>query len=179
MRFLVDPGCKSFPMGKNGVATILGAGHWGNWGCLKHVLSSILKSLSMPNCPSMQVDNSMDSSYGNDVLVEESGGRYISVFDPLDGSSNVDAGIPVGTIFGIFQEVHQPCTFHFLLFEFRPKPFATTCRSARACECHAPGGEDLVGAALFTALFAHFHMSPICVRSIPFWHIPLLSGSVV
>lgn len=46
----------------------------------------------------------MDPSYGNDVLVEESGGRYISVFDPLDGSSNVDAGIPVGTIFGIFAE---------------------------------------------------------------------------
>jgi fructose-1,6-bisphosphatase I len=28
---------------------------------------------------------------------------YIAVFDPLDGSSNIDAGIPVGTIFGIFQ----------------------------------------------------------------------------
>ena len=27
-----------------------------------------------------------------------------SVFDPLDGSSNVDAGIPTGTIFGIFDE---------------------------------------------------------------------------
>jgi fructose-1,6-bisphosphatase I len=27
------------------------------------------------------------------------------VFDPLDGSSNVDAGIPTGTIFGIFDEV--------------------------------------------------------------------------
>jgi len=52
----------------------------------------------------VEVDNAMDSSYGNDVLVEESGGRYISVFDPLDGSSNVDAGIPVGTIFGIFNE---------------------------------------------------------------------------
>jgi len=52
----------------------------------------------------VQVDNAMDESYGNDVLVEESGGKYISVFDPLDGSSNVDAGIPVGTIFGIFAE---------------------------------------------------------------------------
>lgn len=29
-------------------------------------------------------------------------GRYIVVFDPLDGSSNIDAGVPVGTIFGIF-----------------------------------------------------------------------------
>lgn len=24
-------------------------------------------------------------------------------FDPLDGSSNIDVGIPVGTIFGIFE----------------------------------------------------------------------------
>jgi len=32
-------------------------------------------------------------------------GRYVCVFDPLDGSSNVDAGIAVGTIFGIFREV--------------------------------------------------------------------------
>eukprot|EP00448_Togula_jolla_P010650 CAMPEP_0170601002 /NCGR_PEP_ID=MMETSP0224-20130122/17628_1 /TAXON_ID=285029 /ORGANISM="Togula jolla, Strain CCCM 725" /LENGTH=475 /DNA_ID=CAMNT_0010925751 /DNA_START=24 /DNA_END=1451 /DNA_ORIENTATION=- len=31
-------------------------------------------------------------------------GKYVCVFDPLDGSSNVDAGIPVGTIFGIFKE---------------------------------------------------------------------------
>lgn len=52
----------------------------------------------------VEVDNSLAASYGKDILVEESGGRYISVFDPLDGSSNVDAGIPVGTIFGIFSE---------------------------------------------------------------------------
>lgn len=30
--------------------------------------------------------------------------NYVCVFDPLDGSSNVDAGVPVGTIFGIFRE---------------------------------------------------------------------------
>ena len=30
-------------------------------------------------------------------------GNYVAVFDPLDGSSNVDVGIPVGTIFGIFR----------------------------------------------------------------------------
>lgn len=29
-------------------------------------------------------------------------GRYIVVFDPLDGSSNIDAGVPVGTIFGVY-----------------------------------------------------------------------------
>lgn len=37
-------------------------------------------------------------------VVMESTGQYIAVFDPLDGSSNVDAGIPTGTIFGIFEE---------------------------------------------------------------------------
>mmetsp|Transcript_9995 Transcript_9995/g.19209 ORF Transcript_9995/g.19209 Transcript_9995/m.19209 type:complete len:449 (-) Transcript_9995:223-1569(-) len=41
--------------------------------------------------------------YSNDVVVaaEENSG-YVAVFDPLDGSSNVDAGIPTGTIFGVF-----------------------------------------------------------------------------
>lgn len=30
-------------------------------------------------------------------------GNYCVVFDPLDGSSNIDAGVNVGTIFGIYQ----------------------------------------------------------------------------
>jgi Fructose-1-6-bisphosphatase, N-terminal domain len=33
--------------------------------------------------------------YSNDVILDNEG-RYIAVFDPLDGSSNIDAGIPVG-----------------------------------------------------------------------------------
>ena len=36
-------------------------------------------------------------------------GRYTAVFDPLDGSSNVDAGIPTGTIFGIFESGDALC----------------------------------------------------------------------
>lgn len=37
------------------------------------------------------------------VMVDESfSGNYVAVFDPLDGSSNIDAGIATGTIFGIF-----------------------------------------------------------------------------
>jgi len=35
-------------------------------------------------------------------VVYDEGSKYVTVFDPLDGSSNVDAGIPTGTIFGIF-----------------------------------------------------------------------------
>lgn len=48
--------------------------------------------------------------YSNDILVE-SDGHYVAVFDPLDGSSNIDAGIPVGTIFGIFDQPECPIDF--------------------------------------------------------------------
>lgn len=37
-----------------------------------------------------------------EILIDE-GERYVAVFDPLDGSSNVDAGIPTGTIIGIYE----------------------------------------------------------------------------
>jgi len=44
------------------------------------------------------------TQFKSDVIVNENmGGKYVAVFDPLDGSSNVDAGIPTGTIFGIFE----------------------------------------------------------------------------
>lgn len=37
------------------------------------------------------------------VAVEETfSGEYVVVFDPLDGSSNIDAGISVGSIFGVY-----------------------------------------------------------------------------
>jgi fructose-1,6-bisphosphatase I len=37
-----------------------------------------------------------------DMLINE-GDKYVAVFDALDGSSNVDAGIPTGTIIGIYE----------------------------------------------------------------------------
>jgi fructose-1,6-bisphosphatase len=38
------------------------------------------------------------------VAVEESySGNYIVVFDPLDGSSNIDAAVSTGSIFGIYR----------------------------------------------------------------------------
>jgi fructose-1,6-bisphosphatase I len=30
-------------------------------------------------------------------------GNYVAVFDPIDGSKNIDASLPVGTIFGIYR----------------------------------------------------------------------------
>eukprot|EP00558_Chaetoceros_sp_UNC1202_P003906 CAMPEP_0197240112 /NCGR_PEP_ID=MMETSP1429-20130617/6463_1 /TAXON_ID=49237 /ORGANISM="Chaetoceros sp., Strain UNC1202" /LENGTH=403 /DNA_ID=CAMNT_0042699689 /DNA_START=28 /DNA_END=1235 /DNA_ORIENTATION=- len=42
------------------------------------------------------------SSDAKEVIFEETE-KYVVVFDPLDGSSNVDAGIPTGTIIGIYE----------------------------------------------------------------------------
>jgi len=44
-------------------------------------------------------------------------GRYLLVFDPLDGSSNIDVNMPVGTIFSILrcpEGVSEPKLEHFL-----------------------------------------------------------------
>ncbi|MBN1179485.1 MAG: class 1 fructose-bisphosphatase [Anaerolineae bacterium] len=38
---------------------------------------------------------------------EESQGPYVLVFDPLDGSSNIDVNVSIGTIFGIYRRVTQ------------------------------------------------------------------------
>ncbi|KAI0054077.1 fructose-1,6-bisphosphatase [Auriscalpium vulgare] len=38
------------------------------------------------------------------VIIEDTHkGKYCVVFDPLDGSSNIDAGVNIGTIFGIYE----------------------------------------------------------------------------
>jgi fructose-1,6-bisphosphatase I len=34
-------------------------------------------------------------------------GRYVLVFDPLDGSSNIDVNVSIGTIFGIYRRVSE------------------------------------------------------------------------
>ncbi|KAL4067632.1 fructose-1,6-bisphosphatase class 1/Sedoheputulose-1,7-bisphosphatase [Scleroderma yunnanense] len=40
----------------------------------------------------------------NAIIIEERyRGKYCVVFDPLDGSSNIDAGVNIGTIFGIYK----------------------------------------------------------------------------
>ncbi|MEW5900603.1 MAG: class 1 fructose-bisphosphatase [Acidobacteriota bacterium] len=34
-------------------------------------------------------------------------GKYVLVYDPLDGSSNVDFNVPIGTIFGVFKRISE------------------------------------------------------------------------
>jgi len=39
------------------------------------------------------------------VPEEYEAGKYVAVFDPLDGSSNIDVNVSIGTIFGIYHRV--------------------------------------------------------------------------
>lgn len=58
--------------------------------------------------------NSLRASGKTAVLVSEENeepifmdaghrGKYCVVFDPLDGSSNIEAGVNIGTIFGVYK----------------------------------------------------------------------------
>jgi fructose-1,6-bisphosphatase I len=62
--------------------------------------------------------NMLKSSYASCVLVSEENkdvveiepghqGKYVVTFDPLDGSSNIDCLISIGTIFGIYKKVDE------------------------------------------------------------------------
>jgi fructose-1,6-bisphosphatase I len=44
-------------------------------------------------------------------------GNYILLFDPLDGSSNIDVNISIGTIFGIYKKTTDETDINFLLSE--------------------------------------------------------------
>jgi fructose-1,6-bisphosphatase I len=37
-------------------------------------------------------------------------GEFIAVFDPIDGSKNIDSSLPVGSIFGIYKAPPGPVT---------------------------------------------------------------------
>jgi len=43
----------------------------------------------------------------NPIMVEDATGHYLCTFDPLDGSSNIDANVSIGTIFGVYKKPHD------------------------------------------------------------------------
>lgn len=49
------------------------------------------------------------------IIEEKNKGKYCVVFDPLDGSSNIDAGVNIGTIFGIYKIVGFLLSFYINL----------------------------------------------------------------
>ena len=58
------------------------------------------------NCLSYSGKVAAMVSEENDLLIPgNNDGKYILVFDPLDGSSNIDAAVPVGSIYGIYRRI--------------------------------------------------------------------------
>ena len=61
------------------------------------------------------VSEEMEQPY--DIPAAYPRGRYLLVFDPLDGSSNIDVNMPVGTIFSVLrcpEGISEPTLEHFL-----------------------------------------------------------------
>ena len=52
-----------------------------------------------------------------DIPAKYPKGNYILLFDPLDGSSNIDVNISIGTIFGIYKKKSEETDINFLLNE--------------------------------------------------------------
>jgi len=48
------------------------------------------------------VDIMPENAKRQEIIIDDTE-KYVAVFDPLDGSSNVDAGCPTGTIIGIYE----------------------------------------------------------------------------
>ena len=56
-------------------------------------------------------------------------GRYVIAFDPLDGSSNIDCLVSIGSIFGIWRKVRDPLLQQFIVFllsSLQPSPLPST-----------------------------------------------------
>ena len=52
-----------------------------------------------------------------DIPAKYPKGNYILLFDPLDGSSNIDVNVSIGTIFGIYKKQGEETDINFLLNE--------------------------------------------------------------
>src|ERR1700678_2923991 len=74
-------------------------------------------------------------------------GKYIIVFDPLDGSSNIDVNVNVGTIFSIFRRKHDHASGARSLCcsrETAKLPQAMSCIDLRPCWSTPPDVESTV-----------------------------------
>ena len=71
-------------------------------------------------------------------------GKYCVVFDPLDGSSNIDAGVNIGTIFGIYHVVSSLLLGLLSpppLFVVSPPPWILGFLSFLVRSCHLMMGD--------------------------------------
>ncbi|KAL4280743.1 hypothetical protein GQ457_03G032060 [Hibiscus cannabinus] len=80
-------------------------------------------------------------------------GRYCVVFDPLDGSSNIDCGVSIGTIFGIYmvKDDHDP-TLDDVLQPGKHMLAAGYCMYGSSCTLVLSTGEGVNGFTLDPSL---------------------------
>ncbi|KAA3457189.1 fructose-1,6-bisphosphatase, cytosolic isoform X2 [Gossypium australe] len=80
-------------------------------------------------------------------------GRYCVVFDPLDGSSNIDCGVSIGTIFGIYmmKDNHEP-TLDDVLQPGKQMLAAGYCMYGSSCTLVLSTGEGVNGFTLDPSL---------------------------
>jgi fructose-1,6-bisphosphatase I len=74
----------------------------------RHFITALRRGVSCAGIASEELD---DFLAFDEVRCNES--KYVVVIDPLDGSSNIDVNISIGTIFGVFRRKSQrgaPCT---------------------------------------------------------------------
>jgi len=67
--------------------------------------------MNSPECAGIASEENDDHVCYEDTFSANS--KYVVLFDPLDGSSNIDANAPIGTIFAIYRRVSElgkPCT---------------------------------------------------------------------
>src|SRR5271154_4689420 len=62
---------------------------------------ALLHCLGVRDCVAALVSEENDEPVTFDRAPD--GGKYVIVFDPLDGSSNIDVNVNVGTIFSIYR----------------------------------------------------------------------------
>ena len=68
------------------------------------VISNEILLHCLRRCPSVGICASEEEDEAVNVRPREDGGRFCVVFDPLDGSSNIDVAVSVGTIFSILRQ---------------------------------------------------------------------------
>ncbi|KAI5122974.1 hypothetical protein M0805_006853 [Coniferiporia weirii] len=79
-------------------------------------------------------------------------GRYCVVFDPLDGSSNIDAGVNIGTIFGIYKAASEKGELSDVLRPGKDMVAAGYTMYGSSCNLVLSTGNGVNGYTLDTAL---------------------------
>jgi fructose-1,6-bisphosphatase I len=80
------------------------------------------------------------SEENDDIVHFDNGGKYVVTMDPLDGSSNIDVNVSIGTIFSIYKRIStgpKATMEDFLQPGTRRWPQATSCTAAAPCSCTA------------------------------------------